>query len=91
MSDRPKNEGARLLRLVKEQRCLTDDEMEATIGGGSMSRYMSGERIPDLRWAIGIEDAFDVPVRAWFQKAMTPRGHKPARTDGQTTRQGDSR
>jgi transcriptional regulator with XRE-family HTH domain len=34
---------------------------------GELSRYISGDRLPTLTVAVGIELAFKVPPRAWIQ------------------------
>lgn len=67
------NEGARLLRLAMEVERLTHDAVERLIGGGSVSRYLSGQRLPDRLTAIALHNAFEIPVESWDERPA-PKG-----------------
>jgi hypothetical protein len=71
------NEGARLLRLAIETKNLTHKEVRAQIGGGSISRYLSGERHPERTVALALLRAFEIPVDAWDLPVTSKRasGH----------------
>jgi len=81
------NEGARLLALalIKEQ--LTHREVQREIGG-SIYRYLSEGRVPDLLRAHRMAKRFGIPMTAWLESPGAKAKNVPSRQNGQTTRQG---
>lgn len=47
---------------------ITQMALEAKLGAskGLSSRWLSGERVPELRFALALEDMLGVPARAWL-------------------------
>ncbi len=91
------NEGARLLRLAIATQRLTQQETEKRIRArshrrGSISRYLSGARLPDRIVSIAMRDEFGIPVDAWDQKPAAKGARRtsdkkaPTRQDVQRSR-----
>jgi hypothetical protein len=91
------NEGARLLRVEMEARLLTQVVVDKMLAdalaplrsgrrrawGGSVSRYLSGERKPERQIAVALRDLFPgkpIPVESWDQKPQSKRA--PRHADG---------
>ena len=65
--------GCGQLKLAIDRLGLSQHEAARKIGidQGSLSRWLNGNRLPDLQSAIRIEDVFGVPVRAWITELNT--------------------
>lgn len=59
--------GPTLLAAYLKKHSLSQREAELRVGAasGMICRWLSGQRIPSLRFAILLERAFGVPLRAW--------------------------
>lgn len=73
------NEGARLLwvRMTAKRWTQADviRRIRETTGrnaSGPLSRFLYGESLPSLEWAIAIEDAVGIKVRSWTQAPTAP-------------------
>lgn len=63
------NAGARALkRALKEQKeSLRGAGRRIGTSGVSVARWISGERVPRISWALKIQRAFGVPALSWGQ------------------------
>lgn len=66
--DAARTQGPDLLRQAMREAGITQMALEAKLGAskGLTSRWLSGERVPELRFALALEDILGVPARAWL-------------------------
>lgn len=66
--DAARTQGPDLLRQAMKEAGITQMALEAKLGAskGLTSRWLSGERVPELRFALALEDILGVPARAWL-------------------------
>lgn len=71
MIDTRRMRGPELLRQAMQARGLTQTALEASVGAskGLVSRWLSGERTPELSFAVRLEDLLGVPARAWLPRS----------------------
>lgn len=67
--DAARNQGPDLLRKAMKERGISQNALESMLGTskGLSSRWLSGERAPELRFALALEDLLGVPPRAWLR------------------------
>lgn len=67
------NEGARLLwKVVKQAGSAAEVAESIGAGGSAFSRWLYGDRLPDLEWAAVLQDELGIPMIAWTKKPSRP-------------------
>lgn len=67
MSGKPKARGHELLRRALDEREMSQAALERAVDAskGLATRWLAGDRVPDLKFAVAIERLLGVPVCAW--------------------------